>query len=63
MMNSSWFRGKRIVILGLARQGTALARFLVGRGAHVTISDLQPAGAASLAAAQAAGADLPLTLA
>lgn len=63
MMNSSWFRGKRIVILGLARQGTALARFLVGRGAHVTISDLQPAGAASLAAAQAAVADLPVTLA
>lgn len=63
MMNSSWFRGKRIVILGLARQGTALARFLVGRGAHVTISDLQPAGAESLAAAQAALADLPLTLA
>ena len=63
MMNSSWFRGKRIVILGLARQGTALARFLVGRGARVTISDLQPAGAAPPAAAQAALADLPLTLA
>jgi UDP-N-acetylmuramoylalanine--D-glutamate ligase len=33
--------GKRIVILGLARQGTALARFLVQAGAQVTISDLR----------------------
>lgn len=31
--------GKRIVILGLARQGTALARFLVKAGAKVTVSD------------------------
>jgi UDP-N-acetylmuramoylalanine--D-glutamate ligase len=33
--------GKRIVVLGLARQGTALARFLVQAGAEVTVSDLQ----------------------
>ncbi len=33
------FRGKRVVILGLARQGTALARFLVQAGAEVTVSD------------------------
>lgn len=32
-----------VVILGLARQGTALARFLVDRGADVTVSDLQGA--------------------
>jgi len=31
--------GKRLVILGMARQGTALARFAVGVGAYVTISD------------------------
>jgi len=37
--------GKRLVILGMARQGTALARFAVGAGAHVTISDLRPAEA------------------
>jgi UDP-N-acetylmuramoylalanine--D-glutamate ligase len=33
--------GKRVVILGLARQGTALARFLVRAGAKVTVSDLR----------------------
>lgn len=34
--------GKQLVILGVARQGKALARFAVGRGARVTISDLRP---------------------
>lgn len=34
--------GKRAVILGIARQGTALARYLVAHGAHVTLSDLKP---------------------
>ena len=33
--------GKRVVILGLARQGTALARFLAQAGARVTVSDLR----------------------
>jgi len=33
--------GKQILILGLARQGTALARFLAQRGARVTVSDLR----------------------
>ncbi|MFQ5421219.1 MAG: hypothetical protein ACE5EY_12755, partial [Anaerolineae bacterium] len=36
------FNGKHLVILGLARQGKALARFAAGRGAQVTISDLRP---------------------
>lgn len=49
--------GKRLVILGMARQGTALARFAVGAGAFVTLSDLRPA--AKLADALAALADLP----
>ena len=40
--------GKRVVVLGLARQGTALARFLVGVGAEVVVSDLREAGALSL---------------
>ena len=33
--------GQRVVILGLARQGTALARFLAQAGVEVTISDLR----------------------
>ena len=37
------FQGRRIVILGLARQGTALARFFVAAGAQVTVSDAAPA--------------------
>jgi UDP-N-acetylmuramoylalanine--D-glutamate ligase len=35
--------GKRVVILGAARQGLALARFAVDVGAKVVLSDLQPA--------------------
>ena len=31
---------KRVVILGAARQGTALARYLVAQGARVTLSDM-----------------------
>lgn len=34
------FYGKRIVILGLARQGKALAKFASSAGAHVVASDL-----------------------
>lgn len=34
-------RDKHVVILGLGRQGVALARFLVGAGAEVTASDLK----------------------
>lgn len=36
-------RGKRLLILGLARQGKALARFAAGVGAQVVVSDLRPA--------------------
>lgn len=34
---------KQLLILGLARQGTALARFAAGIGARVTVSDLRAA--------------------
>ncbi len=37
----SVFAGKRITIIGLAREGVALARFLVEAGAQVTVSDLK----------------------
>jgi UDP-N-acetylmuramoylalanine--D-glutamate ligase len=50
--------GRRIVILGLARQGTALARFLAQAGADVLVSDLK--GEAALADQLAELADLPL---
>ncbi len=42
-MISSKHVGKRVVILGLARQGTALAQYLTRLGAQVVISDLRPA--------------------
>jgi UDP-N-acetylmuramoylalanine--D-glutamate ligase len=35
--------GKKIVVLGFARQGQALARWLPAQGAHVTVTDSQPA--------------------
>jgi UDP-N-acetylmuramoylalanine--D-glutamate ligase len=35
---------QRVVVLGLARQGLALSRFLVGQGASVTVSDAKTAG-------------------
>jgi UDP-N-acetylmuramoylalanine--D-glutamate ligase len=50
--------GKRVVVLGLARQGKALARYLEGRGAEVVINDIQPAE--QLVEAQAELADLPV---
>ncbi|HDQ71712.1 MAG TPA: UDP-N-acetylmuramoyl-L-alanine--D-glutamate ligase, partial [Chloroflexi bacterium] len=34
-------RGSHVIILGLARQGKALARFLAREGARVTVSDLR----------------------
>lgn len=44
-MDSGRWAGKSVVILGLARQGMALARFFVAQGARVTISDQLPAAA------------------
>jgi UDP-N-acetylmuramoylalanine--D-glutamate ligase len=37
--------GIQALVVGLAREGTALARFLVERGARVTVTDAQPAEA------------------
>ena len=39
---ANW-RGKRVVILGAARQGIALARYLAGHGAKVTLNDQRQA--------------------
>ncbi len=41
-MRSDWL-GKRVLILGAARQGLALARWLSIHGAHVTLSDTRSA--------------------
>ncbi|MCD6290824.1 MAG: UDP-N-acetylmuramoyl-L-alanine--D-glutamate ligase [Anaerolineae bacterium] len=50
--------GKSVLILGLGRQGTALARFFAAQGARVTVSDRQPASA--LVQAMAALEGLPI---
>ena len=55
------FRGQKIVILGLARQGLASARFFVQAGAYVTISDV--ATADKLESELATLGDLPVELA
>ncbi len=52
------FVGKRVVIIGLARQGIALARFFCAQGARVTVSDLKPPSA--LQAERAALEGLPI---
>ncbi len=57
-MHKEMWAGKQILILGLARQGTALARFLAQAGAKVTVSDLR--GEAALADRLAELADLPI---
>ncbi len=50
--------GKRVVILGAARQGLALVRWLVAHGAQVSLSDTRPA--AEMDAARASLQDLPI---
>ena len=52
------FAGKRVLILGLARQGKALARFASAAGAEVTVSDL--GSAEKLAADVAELSDCPI---
>lgn len=54
-MVEDWY-GQHVVIIGAARQGMALARFLAGRGAHVTLNDRKPLE--SLGSAQQAMQDL-----
>jgi UDP-N-acetylmuramoylalanine--D-glutamate ligase len=53
------YAGKQVVILGVARQGSALARYLTGVGARVTLSDVKAAEA--LADTLATLRDLPIT--
>ncbi len=59
MRQDNWtWKGKRITVLGLAREGMALVRFLVVQGAQVTVSDLKSPEA--LGEALSALADLPV---
>lgn len=55
------FGGCRALIVGLGREGTALARFLAEHGTRVTVTDSKPAE--QLADALAALAGLPITTA
>jgi UDP-N-acetylmuramoylalanine--D-glutamate ligase len=52
------WEGKRVVVLGLARQGIALTRYFAEGGAEVVVSDLKPREA--LSDAQQALSDLPV---
>ncbi len=54
--------GQRVVILGLGRQGKALARFFARAGAHVVISDLRPAEALAPEMAALDGLDITYVL-
>jgi UDP-N-acetylmuramoylalanine--D-glutamate ligase len=40
-MKDRW-EGKRVIVIGAARQGTALTRYLVRQGAHVIVNDARP---------------------
>ncbi len=50
-----WLAGRHVLVLGIARQGKALARWLPQVGAHVTLSDSRPADALAGALADLAG--------
>ncbi|HDN80723.1 MAG TPA: UDP-N-acetylmuramoyl-L-alanine--D-glutamate ligase, partial [Chloroflexi bacterium] len=52
------FKGLRVTVIGLAREGTALARFLAEQGARVTATDIK--GEDELREALASLADLPI---
>jgi UDP-N-acetylmuramoylalanine--D-glutamate ligase len=56
MAQTSW-RGKTILIIGAARQGLALARYLVQHGAQVILNDRRPL--ADLSVARQTLSDLP----
>jgi len=48
-------QGKNVLVVGMARTGIASARFLLGRGARVTISDAQAAEEHAAACRELAG--------
>lgn len=56
-MMTNW-KGRRVLIIGIARQGTALARYLVSQGAFVVLNDRRTAD--ELSDAKQSLADLPV---
>jgi UDP-N-acetylmuramoylalanine--D-glutamate ligase len=56
------FAGKPVAVLGLARSGVALARFLADRGADVTVYDASPADALVARIAELGGRPVRLLL-
>ncbi len=58
----SWMelRGKKILVVGLARTGLAVVRFLAGRGAKIKVSEAKPAG--EVAEARRDLANIPIAL-
>ena len=56
------WKKKRVVILGIARQGKALARYLSNEGAEVVMSDIKREEQLSPALAELAELDLEYTL-
>jgi UDP-N-acetylmuramoylalanine--D-glutamate ligase len=62
MPNPFELRGKRMLVVGLARTGVATALFCAARGAHVTATDARPENeiGESVVALRAAGVNLEL---
>ncbi|MBW2108012.1 MAG: UDP-N-acetylmuramoyl-L-alanine--D-glutamate ligase [Deltaproteobacteria bacterium] len=55
-------KGKRVLVVGLARTGLAVSRFLVGRGARVTAADLMTQDALGAKAREARDLGISLQL-
>jgi UDP-N-acetylmuramoylalanine--D-glutamate ligase len=54
--------GQRALVIGLAREGVDLARFLAGHGADVTVTDVKPPEALAESMAQLDGANVTFRL-
>ncbi len=59
---STMFQGKRVTVVGLAREGMALTRFLHGQGAIVTVSDSKTIQELAPSLKQLEGLDVRLSL-
>jgi len=55
------YSGKKVIVIGAARQGLAISRFLSNRGAQVVLTDARPE--VDFASERASLADLPIEFA